>query len=110
MKAAGDAASAIAKVSDARLWSHQAPPVHGMTNKAIVPEWSIWIIAGLALVAAIWLPFGFALGGLIEEWTELGLFAIHGPIFLVDEAGAAGNVSRPSAHLCSASSRLLPGS
>ncbi|WP_454621620.1 hypothetical protein [Bradyrhizobium cenepequi] len=87
MKAAADAARTPAKVFDARLSSHEASPAHGMTNRPVVPEWSIWIIAGLALVAAIWLPFGFALGGLIEEWTELGLFAIHGPIFLVDEAG-----------------------
>lgn len=30
------------------------------------------------LVALLWLPFGLRLGGLIEEWDVLGLFAEHG--------------------------------
>jgi hypothetical protein len=65
----------------------RASPLRGtafeMKNKSIVGDWSILIIVGVALVAAIWLPFGFALGGLIEEWEELGLFVTHGPIFFI---------------------------
>ena len=30
------------------------------------------------MVALLWLPFGLRLGGLIEEWDVLGLFATHG--------------------------------
>lgn len=60
----------------------------GMKNTSVVAEWSMLTIAGVALVAAIWLPFGFALGGLIEEWEELGLFVTHGPIFFIDGTGS----------------------
>jgi len=40
-----------------------------------------FLAAALALVFVIWLPFGFQLGGLIEEWGVLGLFVQRGPIF-----------------------------
>jgi putative flippase GtrA len=36
----------------------------------------------LLVVAAIWLPFGFAMSGLIEEWGFLGSFIMHGTYFV----------------------------
>ncbi len=35
------------------------------------------------LVALLWLPFGFQLGGLLEEWDVLGLFTHFGAFFVV---------------------------
>jgi hypothetical protein len=37
-------------------------------------------------VAALWIPFGFSLGGLIEEWDALFLFAQHGVFYIADSA------------------------
>ena len=37
-------------------------------------------------VAALWIPFGFSLGGLIEEWDVLFLFAQHGIFYIADGA------------------------
>lgn len=39
------------------------------------------------LLFALWLPFGFSMTGLIEEWDLLGLFAAHGPFFYVHPDG-----------------------
>ena len=39
----------------------------------------------LLLVIAIWLPFGFSLSGLIEEWGALGTFSEHGPVYFVTQ-------------------------
>ncbi|NWA24132.1 hypothetical protein HX870_18110 [Pseudomonas gingeri] len=36
------------------------------------------------LVFVLWLPFGFALTGLIEEWGVLGLFTTQGLFFIAD--------------------------
>ncbi|NWD75402.1 hypothetical protein HX890_14905 [Pseudomonas gingeri] len=36
------------------------------------------------LVFALWLPFGFALTGLLEEWGVLGLFTTRGLFFIAD--------------------------
>ena len=48
------------------------------------------------IVFAIWLPFGFNLIGLIEEWSILGLFTNHGLFFIVDTTGPlAGHALRP---------------
>lgn len=47
-------------------------------------KWNAWIgiIAAPALtILFIWLPFGFELGGLVEEWIILDLFQTHGLFF-----------------------------
>lgn len=47
-------------------------------------------------VVAIWLPFGFALTGLIEEWDLLGLFTSHGVFFVTDiNSPLAAHAARP---------------
>lgn len=45
-----------------------------------------FLLAGL-VVTAIWLPFGFEMGGLIEEWGLLGLYAKHGHFYLSGREG-----------------------
>lgn len=42
----------------------------------------------LLTVFFIWLPFGFALTGLLEEWGVIGLFSRVGVFFLTDAASA----------------------
>lgn len=45
-----------------------------------------FLLAGL-VVSAIWLPFGFEMGGLIEEWGLLGLYAKYGHFYLSGREG-----------------------
>src|SRR5262249_802204 len=37
-------------------------------------------------VVALWFPFGFSLGGFIEEWDVLFLFAQYGVFYIADAA------------------------
>ena len=43
----------------------------------------VLLLPSLAIVLALWLPFGFSMGGLVEEWDLLGLFTEHGPFLMV---------------------------
>jgi hypothetical protein len=43
------------------------------------------ILPAVAILCAIWFPFGFSLIGLIEEWDVLGLFSQHGVFYIVDK-------------------------
>lgn len=40
-------------------------------------------LAPAVAVALLWLPFGFSLHGLIEEWGVLGVFTTSGPVLFV---------------------------
>lgn len=44
---------------------------------------AVLLLPSLAIVLALWLPFGFSMGGLVEEWDLLGLFTEHGPFLMV---------------------------
>lgn len=39
------------------------------------------------VVSMLWLPFGFEMGGLIEEWGLLGMYAKHGHFYLSGNEG-----------------------
>jgi hypothetical protein len=55
----------------------------------------LFVIPALT-VTALWLPFGFSLGGLIEEWDVLALFARHGLFFIADGSSPlAAHSARP---------------
>ena len=54
-----------------------------MTRQA----WLALIAPSILVVLALWLPFGFELTGLIEEWGVLGQFTRHG-LFFVADAGS----------------------
>ncbi|SED12758.1 hypothetical protein SAMN04490185_2823 [Pseudomonas frederiksbergensis] len=41
-------------------------------------------LPALIIVAAIWIPFGFAMTGVVEEWLVLEPFTTHGLFFLTD--------------------------
>lgn len=47
-------------------------------------RWCAHIIPAVIIVLILWLPFGFALTGLIEEWGVIGLFVKHGIFFVAD--------------------------
>lgn len=42
-----------------------------------------FVLPSAVLVLLLWLPFGFSLHGLIEEWGVLGLFTNTGPVLFV---------------------------
>ena len=47
-------------------------------------KWNAWvgiIVAPALTILFIWLPFGFELCGLVEEWIILDLFRTHGIFF-----------------------------
>ena len=46
-------------------------------------SWLGWALPSAAVVLLLWLPFGFSLHGLIEEWDVLGTFTISGPVLFV---------------------------
>ncbi|VTU17414.1 hypothetical protein H6CHR_00769 [Variovorax sp. PBL-H6] len=41
------------------------------------------ILPTAVAIALLWIPFGFSLHGLIEEWDVLGIFTISGPVLFV---------------------------
>jgi len=58
--------------------------------------WLRWTLPPAILVALLWLPFGFTLHGLIEEWGVLGLFTNSGPLlFVTDGSGFGAHKLRP---------------
>lgn len=63
---------------------------------ARIKTWMAHTIPVAALVLALWLPFGFSLTGLIEEWGLLGIFTTHGIFFLTDTSSPlAAHALRP---------------
>lgn len=48
---------------------------------------SALVLPSLLIVALVWLPFGPALIGAIEEWGMLGMFNAHGTFFVVHADG-----------------------
>jgi hypothetical protein len=48
---------------------------------------SVYLLPTAVLLIALWLPFGFSMMGLIEEWDLLGLFTINGPFLTVHFGG-----------------------
>lgn len=61
--------------------SQKLSPSH---SDAGLKFWMSHILPSAILVFALWLPFGFSLTGLIEEWGLLGLFTTHGLFFIAD--------------------------
>jgi hypothetical protein len=57
---------------------------NGKDGPRWLPVAALLALPPLVLVTLLWLPFGFRLGGLIEEWDILGLFATRGLFFLAN--------------------------
>jgi putative flippase GtrA len=72
------------------------PGVRGAQSSRLPIVFALLLIPPLVLVVLLWLPFGFRMGGLIEEWGVLGLFATHGLFFLADVSSPlAAHALRP---------------
>lgn len=73
----------------------------------------VWyaVLAGLCVVA-LWLPFGFEMGALIEEWGILGLYQKYGIFYITGPDGVAPHFAmRPLTILTHAiADRLSPHS
>lgn len=46
-----------------------------------------YLLLGVLIAVVIWFPFGFEMGGLIEEWGFLGLLVHYGHFYLVGSEG-----------------------
>lgn len=53
------------------------------------------VVLPLLTVAVLWIPFGFSLGGLVEEWGFLELFARKGVFYIINDATLPGQRTRP---------------
>ncbi|WP_447798329.1 hypothetical protein [Pseudomonas moraviensis] len=58
-----------------------AMPIHTYSRSML---WLAHLAPALLTVVFIWLPFGFLLTGLIEEWGVIGLFSRAGLFFVTD--------------------------
>ncbi|KTC85480.1 hypothetical protein [Legionella drozanskii] len=58
--------------------------------------WFLLLLTISLVIFALWLPFGFSLTALIEEWGVLGTYISHGLYFIVDlTSPLAAHSSRP---------------
>lgn len=62
-------------------------PTRPDSERAIRLGFSALFLPALLIVALIWIPFGPALIGAIEEWGLLGLFTAHGTFFVAHADG-----------------------
>lgn len=68
----------------------------------------VYLASAALVIAALWLPFGFALTALIEEWDLLGMFQQHGVFFYTHLDGpVAAHALRPLMPLSFALAHLL---
>ncbi|VVP12724.1 hypothetical protein [Pseudomonas fluorescens] len=65
--------------------SHTLPPSE---DKQRYKRWLTHILPAAIVVLIMWLPFGFALTGVLEEWGIVGLFSRRGLFFISDVTSA----------------------
>ncbi|MEO8642217.1 hypothetical protein [Pseudomonas sp.] len=76
-----------------QLTPQKLSPPHSCQGAKI---WMAHILPVAILVLALWLPYGFSLIGLIEEWGLLGSFTTHGLFFVADASSPlAAHALRP---------------
>jgi len=66
----------------------QSSPVTSSPHNEKALRWLAHLGPALLTVLFIWLPFGFALTGLLEEWGVIGLFSRIGVFFITDASSA----------------------
>ncbi|WP_422505262.1 hypothetical protein [Stenotrophomonas sp. GZD-301] len=54
---------------------------------ALLRRWGFLVLPCAVMVALLWLPFGFSITGLIEEWDVLALFTLRDPFIWVSPDG-----------------------
>lgn len=60
------------------------------SNQKAHSVWPLFLFSSALVVLLIWLPFGFQLIGLIEEWDVLGLFTQHSLFFVASPDSPLG--------------------
>jgi hypothetical protein len=76
--------------------------------RAIFATTVVWMLPSAAILTVLWLPFGFSMIGLIEEWDLLGLFAMHGTfLFTHFDGPLAAHSLRPLMPLSFAVAHLI---
>lgn len=66
------------------------------TQKRDSYGWFLLLLTLSLVIIALWLPFGFSLTALLEEWGILGIYTIRGLFFIVDTSSPlAIHASRP---------------
>ncbi len=53
-------------------------------------RWGFLFIPCALMLCLLWLPFGFSIHGILEEWDVLSLFTSHGPFVWVSPDGPLG--------------------
>lgn len=77
-------------------------------NLPRLPIWAALIIPVLITTLALWIPFGFALTGLVEEWDVLATFTANPLYFIVTPSSPlVGHALRPLTILPHAIAYLL---
>ncbi|WP_130930530.1 hypothetical protein [Pseudomonas sp. Sample_24] len=76
-----------------QLLSKKLSPSHSCVAAKF---WMAHTLPVAILVLALWIPYGFSLIGLIEEWGLLGAFTTHGLFFVTDTTSPlAAHALRP---------------
>lgn len=65
--------------------SHTLPPSHYAQSYR---RWLTHTLPATIVSLIVWLPFGFALTGVLEEWSIIGLFSNRGLFFIADATSA----------------------
>lgn len=79
----GGAARASRPAAEVTAMPAAAAPASWSSSR--LPLWpALLVLPPLVLVILLWLPFGFGMGGLIEEWGVLALFATSHLFFIAD--------------------------
>lgn len=67
-----------------KLNSPLAHPIKGVRSPLTwARTYAFLVVPSLVLLILLWLPFGFSIGALIEEWDVLSYFTSSGVFFLV---------------------------
>ncbi len=62
-------------------------PTSPPPSPTVTDRWGFLFIPCAVALLLLWLPFGFSITGLIEEWDVLALFTLHDPILWVTGDG-----------------------
>lgn len=59
-------------------------------SATLLRRWGFLVLPCAVMIALLWLPFGFSITGLIEEWDVLALFTLREPFVWVSPDGPLG--------------------
>ncbi len=74
--------SPIAPALRSHITRMRVPPLRHSPERTI-ERVLLHVLPALLLTAALWVPFGFSLGAMIEEWGILEYFVLRGPQYWI---------------------------